>query len=163
MAIGAPPVDLAMLLELASRSLQAELADRLAAVGLSVREQCVLSKASSGEYSQIQLAQMAELDKTTMVTTMDRLEAAGLAERRPSTTDRRQRIVAVTDAGISKAHQGDAIIEGVYRDVLGALPEQEREPFVSALSRLVGGGILTDPAECEHKPRRRRANRTGPN
>jgi DNA-binding MarR family transcriptional regulator len=155
MATATPTVDLAMLLDFAGRALQAQMAERLAEVGLSVREQCVLSKASTGEFSQIQLAQMAQLDKTTMVTTVDRLEAAGLAERRPSTTDRRQRIIAVTDAGVAKAHQGDAIIAATYRDVLGALPEDEREPFVNALSRLVGG-ILTDPDECAQKPRRRR-------
>ncbi|MEK8105286.1 MarR family winged helix-turn-helix transcriptional regulator [Micromonospora sp. M12] len=39
------------------------------------------------------------MDKTTMVVTLDQLERAGLAERRPVPTDRRARLVAVTPAG----------------------------------------------------------------
>ncbi len=155
MSTTTPTIDLAMLLDLAGRGLQTELTARLAAVGLTVREQCVLSKAATGEFSQIQLAQMAQMDKTTMVTTVDRLEAAGLAKRRPSAADRRARIIAVTDAGARKAEQGNEIITRTYQDVLGALPEDEREPFVGALIRLVGD-VLANPAECEHPPRRRR-------
>ena len=60
---------------------------------------CVLYHALGGEFTQIQLAEQCALDKTTMVVTMDALEKAGLAERRPSPTDRRARIIAVTDAG----------------------------------------------------------------
>ena len=59
----------------------------------------MLIKALEGELTQIQLAERCALDKTTMVVTVDELEKAGLAERRPSPTDRRARIIAVTDAG----------------------------------------------------------------
>ena len=44
---------------------------------------CVLYHALAGEFTQIQLAEQCALDKTTMVVTMDALESAGLAERRP--------------------------------------------------------------------------------
>ena len=37
-----------------------------------------------GEYTQTELVRMVGLDKTTMVVTLDQLEAEGLAERRPS-------------------------------------------------------------------------------
>jgi len=46
------------------------------------------------ERTQIQIAELAYLDKTTMVVTVDALEKAGLAQRRQSSTDRRARIVA---------------------------------------------------------------------
>ena len=60
-----------------------------------------------GEYTQTELARIVGLDKTTMVVTLDELEAAGLAERRPSATDRRARVVAVTKAGERKVRQAD--------------------------------------------------------
>ena len=46
----------------------------------------MLSTARTGEFTQKELADMVGLDKTTMVVTVDALEAAGLAERVPSPT-----------------------------------------------------------------------------
>ena len=88
-----------MLFAEASHSLQTELTARLEHLGLTPREQCVLIKALEGDRTQIQLAERCQLDKTTMVVTVDRLEQRGLVERRPAPTDRRARIIAVTDAG----------------------------------------------------------------
>ena len=57
----------------------------------------------TGEFTQTEIARMVGLDKTTMVVTVDELEAAGLAERRPSSTDRRARVIEVTKDGGCKA------------------------------------------------------------
>src|ERR687894_2272313 len=92
-------VDLIFMLNEAARSLQTELTAGLEAVGTTPRSYCVLSKALEGECTQIELAKRSGLDKTTMVVTVDELERAGLAERRPSPTDRRARVIAVTDKG----------------------------------------------------------------
>ena len=70
--------DLAMLFAEASHSLQTELTARLEHLGLSPREQCVLIKALDGDRTQIQLAELCQLDKTTMVVTVDKLEKRGL-------------------------------------------------------------------------------------
>ncbi len=82
---------------MAGHALSSRLAAALAEVGLTPRLQCVLVHALERERTQIRLAALADLDKTTMVSTVDELEARGLAERRPSATDRRARVVAVTD------------------------------------------------------------------
>jgi DNA-binding MarR family transcriptional regulator len=148
--------DLAFLLAQAAHSLQTELTARLEHLGLTPRAQCVLMKALEGEQSQIRLAERCGLDKTTMVVTVDELEKAGLAERRPSPTDRRARIVAVTDAGKALAEEGDALVQGIYADVLGSLPEHERTVFASALMRLVNER-LAHPPECVKPVRRPRA------
>jgi MarR family transcriptional regulator for hemolysin len=159
MAIDAPErleTDLAFLLAQASHSLITELTVRLADVGITPRSHCVLSKALSGELTQSQVAELCALDKTTMVVTLDALERDGLAERRPSGSDRRARIIAVTDAGRQVAAAADAIVALTYSDVLAALPEQQREPFLDSLTRLVGGRLAAPPA-CDKKPRRPRA------
>jgi MarR family transcriptional regulator for hemolysin len=147
-------VDLGFLLAQASFALTTELTAALAEVGLSVRGFCVLSKALGAEKPQGTLAAEAALDKTTMVVTVDELERAGLAERRPSTTDRRSRIIAVTPEGERMVERGATIVDRVYADVLEDLPEEERAAFLSGLVRLAGGRLST-PVECQRPPRRR--------
>src|SRR4051794_32809627 len=105
--------DLAFLFSTAAHSLHTELTARLEHIGLSPRDQCVLIKALEGEQTQIRLAERCQLDKTTMVVTVDRLEQRGLVERRPSPTDRRARIIVVTEAGRALAEEGDALVEGI--------------------------------------------------
>jgi len=108
----------------------------------------------SGDHTQIELAHIVGLDKTTMVVTLDELEGAGLAERRPSSTDRRARVVAVTKAGERTVAEAEAIVGRLHADVLGALPARDRQIFVDALTRLVEGRLST-PVECRQAVRRR--------
>ncbi len=149
--------DLGFLFSKAAHSLQTELTARLEHIGLMPREQCVLIKALEGEQTQIRLAERCELDKTTMVVTVDKLEKAGLVERRPSPTDRRARIIAVTEKGKALAEEGDALIEGIYADILGSLPDDERDVFANALSRLVTDR-LSHPPTCVTPVRRPRTS-----
>jgi DNA-binding MarR family transcriptional regulator len=109
----------------------------------------------AAERTQIQLAELADLDKTTMVGTIDELERAGLAERRPASTDRRARIIAVTEAGEQMAAEGRKIVDGVHRGTLNAVPAAERDALVSALT-LLAAGHLAKPADCDHPVRRPR-------
>lgn len=148
--------DLGFLLSFAAHALHRELTAALAEVGISPRAQCVLQAALEAERTQGQLAEQCALDKTTMVVTIDEMERAGLAERRPSATDRRARIIGVTPAGEALVAEGRRIISGLYAELLGSLPAEEREPFVAGLTRLVDGR-LSKPAECEHPPRRPRS------
>jgi MarR family transcriptional regulator, transcriptional regulator for hemolysin len=149
--------DLALLLSQASHALHTELTAALTELGISPRAHCVLSKAMGAELTQSQLAGLCGLDKTTMVVTIDELEKAGLAERRLSTADRRARIIWVSPAGKRMVARGREIVSRVYDDVLGALPESERDAFIDALSRLVGGR-LAEPVRCETPVRRPRVS-----
>jgi MarR family transcriptional regulator, transcriptional regulator for hemolysin len=148
------PSDLCWLLSRASYILTTEMTAALEGVGVSPRAHCVLSAAMSGEHTQTELAKMVGLDKTTMVVTLDELEAAGLAERRPSSEDRRARVIAVTKAGERKVREAEEIADRIRADVLSTLPEDEREVFLSALTRLVSER-LSVPSECARAPRRR--------
>jgi MarR family transcriptional regulator, transcriptional regulator for hemolysin len=150
-------VDLMFLLSQASHALETEMTAQLQALGISPRAHCVLTHALRGELTQSQVADQCALDKTTMVVTMDELERAGLAERRPSGTDRRARIIAVTKAGERRVAEANAIVARIYAEVLGALPGGQRDAFVAGLAQLVGGRLST-PAKCE-RPVRRRAVR----
>ena len=149
--------NLCWLLSRASYTLTTELTAALENLGISPRAHAVLAAAAGGEHTQTELARTVGLDKTTMVVTLDELEAAGLAERRPSPTDRRARVIAVTKAGRRRLGEAEAIGDGIREDVLSALRPGEREAFVGALTRLVGDR-LAEPVACA-QPVRRRAPR----
>jgi DNA-binding MarR family transcriptional regulator len=154
-------MDLLFLLNQATFALGNEMAARLAEIGLSPRKYCVLNSALEEDLTQIRLAERSMLDKTTMVVTLDELERAGLAERRPSSTDRRVRIVAVTPKGERAVEEGREIVEGLQQDLLSALPEAERAAFVAGLERLVAGPLAA-PSHVERSQRRPRERQLVP-
>jgi DNA-binding MarR family transcriptional regulator len=135
--------DLSGYLTHAGHVLETQLSAALAEVGLTLRMQCVLRHALEAERTQIQIAELSYMDKTTMVVTVDALEKAGYAERRPSATDRRARIIAVTDSGARIAEEGQRIVDRVHAEALAALAEPLREPFIEAVTTLVEGPLAT--------------------
>lgn len=149
--------DLSYLLDHTSHVLRTRMAAALAEIGLTARMHCVLVHALEEERTQIQLAELGDMDKTTMVVTVDALEKAGLAERRPSGTDRRARIIAVTDRGAEVARRSQEIVDRVHAEALGSLPDEERETLLRALHRLAEGH-LSAPVEgpgVNRRPRER--------
>ncbi len=142
------------LLGQASHVLQTELTAALDELFVTPRSYCVLAQAMAGNHTQIQLAELCGLDKTTMVVTIDELEKAGLAERKPSDADRRVRIIAVTQAGKQAVADAEKVVASIYDDVLGSLPTGERDAFLNGLMRLVGGRLST-PVACSRPVRRR--------
>ena len=150
-------LDLLFLLNQASYALAAEMNEALAPHGLNTRDWCVLTKAVEGGHTQREIADLALIDKTTMVTTLDALEAAGLAVRQPSPTDRRVKLVAATPAGRRLVERATKAIDIVIASVLGEVPASERRALVNGLERLVNGR-LAQPAHVDATataPRRR--------
>jgi MarR family transcriptional regulator for hemolysin len=150
----APVENLGWLLSQASYVLQTQMTAALEGLGITPRSYCLLATAMTGEFTQTELAQAVGMDKTTMVVTMDELEAAGLAERRPSAKDRRARCIAVTKAGMRKVEEAEAVVDAIHEDVLASLPAKERRAFVDGLRHLVGDR-LASAAACSKPPRRR--------
>jgi DNA-binding MarR family transcriptional regulator len=146
--------DLCWLLSRASYGLTTELTAALEDLGISPRAHAVLVTAMTGDLTQSEIARVVGLDKTTMVVTVDELEAGGLAERRPSSSDRRARVIAVTDAGKRKVREAGKVLDRVRNDVLSALEPDERDVFLRALSTLACGR-LAEPVHCTHPGRRR--------
>ncbi|MEV5973700.1 MarR family winged helix-turn-helix transcriptional regulator [Streptomyces sp. NPDC051921] len=151
--------DLSYLLDHSSHVLRTQMAARLGEIGLTARMHCVLVHALEEERTQAQLAEIGDMDKTTMVVTVDALEKAGLAERRPSSADRRARVIAVTAEGAKVAARSQRIVDEVHEAALGSLPDEERAVLVRALNRLVTGHLET-PAEGARTARRARQSTT---
>jgi len=148
-------VDLSCALSRASYSLATEVTAALAEVGLTQRTYSVLNQALDEEYTQIRLAEVCQLDKTTMVNTLDEMARDELVERRPSTTDRRARIIVVTPIGRDAATRAADIVAAIYADVLAAIPADERVSFMKNLA-LLADGRLGAPVSCDRMPRRPR-------
>jgi MarR family transcriptional regulator, transcriptional regulator for hemolysin len=151
-----PAVDLSMLLNQASHAVTVRLSAALADLGVSVKVYCVLTKGVEGDFTQAQLAERAWMDKTTMVNVLDEMERTGLAIRTLSATDRRVRVVGITEKGRAILVRADRVVQACYDDVLDVLPAKEKSAFLSALTRLVDGP-LASPFHMEeqlHRPRR---------
>lgn len=161
MTLAATPItgrrvlDLSFLLNHTSHVLVTRMTAAFADLGVTPREYCVLAHALDGQYTQIELAKVADLDKTTMLNTMDYLEEAGFAARTPSPADRRARIVTVTPAGADLVAAGHEIADRVHREVLDCLPADQRDAFTSALTSLATG-LLAEPAPSGRPVRRPR-------
>ncbi|UUN27709.1 MarR family winged helix-turn-helix transcriptional regulator [Streptomyces sp. FIT100] len=147
--------DLSFLLDHTSHVLRTQMAAALGEIGLTARMHCVLVHALEEERTQAQLAEIGDMDKTTMVVTVDALEEAGLAERRPSRRDRRARIIAVTEEGARAAERSRRIVDRVHAEALATLAEGDRETLLRALRQLAGEALAT-PAESARPARRAR-------
>jgi DNA-binding MarR family transcriptional regulator len=106
--------------------------------GIGMRGQLVLA-ALSQERGRTQLALGAALalDKTTLTTVLDKLEAAGLIRRLPDPRDRRVRIPEITDLGRSLHAEVSAAVRDVTDRQLAVLGADERKVFEESLRRLV--------------------------
>ncbi len=67
---------------------------------------------------------------------VDGLERLGLAERRPDATDRRAKLVAITDAGEACLDVANATRERLLTHIFGALSEEDRAILLRLLSSL---------------------------
>lgn len=128
--------DLVVQLQMLTRSIEQQAADHLDDLDTTLRTVSVLLCAQSGEKTQKELSELACLDKSTMVNTLDALERDGLAERKATAKDRRVRIIEVTDKGRGLVSSTSDTLDGLYDSLLHQLPEEDREPFLRSLARL---------------------------
>ena len=75
------------------------------------------------------------IDRTTMVSLIDQLEADGLARRRPSAKDRRAREIAITPKGRRLLARARRLISEAEEDVLAGLTSEQRRELLTLLRR----------------------------
>ena len=74
-------------------------------------------------------ADQLDVEPITMGRMVDRLEEAGLVERRPDPNDRRARRLHLTDKSRQKLARLRERLEGLVDEILAGLSEAEREEF----------------------------------
>ena len=83
------------------------------------------------------LARAIGLDTSTTGGIVDRLERRGLLARTASPTDRRARLVGITDAGAALLVEVAPRVRAAQERILAPLPASQRAEFMRALERLV--------------------------
>lgn len=87
---------------------------------------------------QITVAQRVALDAATSGSVIMRLEDRGWLRREPSPTDRRRKLLWLTEQGEKMAMEMKKPAKNVQQRLLAALSEAERVQFVALLKRVSG-------------------------
>ena len=90
-----------------------------------------------GPLSQRRLIDLTAGDKSSMVRTVDDLEARGLAVRRPSPADRRAYAVEMTEEGRTLFAEASRIADEVGARLLDCLDENDQEQLYTLLERFI--------------------------
>ena len=141
------------LLTQAHYALASELAAAFEPLGITPRGHSVLGAGDDGAHTQKQLAELVGLDKTTMVVTLDELEAAGLARRVPSPSDRRAHVIEVT-APASARSPRPTRSQSASRPMCSASLGTPTAPSCSTDARPARRERLAEPAACKSVRRR---------
>ncbi|WP_328994721.1 MarR family transcriptional regulator [Kribbella sp. NBC_01245] len=89
-----------------------------------------------GPRRQLELAGHLGVDRTVMTYLLDDLEKAGLVERQPDSTDRRARLIVLSDKGREVLCDLEKRLTTAERQVLDSLDEGERLMFRTLLQRV---------------------------
>lgn len=142
-----PDAEITWLLHRAAQRLHAVTESEAAAQGLGLREYIVLSALhKTPGLTQIELGRALGLDKTTLMSQLDRMERSGLVERQPDPRDRRARIPVITEEGERLRSLTAASAETAERDALSAFTDEDVASLRRMLFAIVGETV--DRGSC---------------
>jgi DNA-binding MarR family transcriptional regulator len=110
---------------------------RLEQLGLTTRMWGALNVLDAeGAITQQRLGRCTGIDPSSMVSTIDDLEAAGLVQRRQHPSDRRAHALHLTEAGRAKLARGRELARGAQEELFAPLTDLERSQLHQLLLRL---------------------------
>jgi DNA-binding MarR family transcriptional regulator len=144
---GFRPADLTFLLYAAATRMSAELDDAAEAIGLNdVRDWLVLAALDDGQQrTQLELSRMVCVDKTTLISVLDRLEKQDLIVRSVDPSDRRVRIPQITAAGRRVFAKFAAARDDAEGRALDGVDPDERAVLMRLLSRIADRESAAQP------------------
>jgi DNA-binding MarR family transcriptional regulator len=111
--------------------------DQMSGCGMSMaRTKVLLYLREHGPARQGSLAAEFGLSPHSITDIVDGLERHGLAERRPDATDRRAKLVAITEAGEACLDVANATRERALTQIFGALSDEDRATLLRLLGSL---------------------------
>jgi DNA-binding MarR family transcriptional regulator len=129
-----PERNLGFLLHDTARLLRKRFEQKAKGLGLTRAQWQVLATLARNEgLHQGALADILEIEPITLVRILDRLQAAGLIERRLHPTDRRLRLLHLTDAAHPILDQIREIAAATREEAFAGIPSAERERLVEIL------------------------------
>jgi MarR family transcriptional regulator, organic hydroperoxide resistance regulator len=117
--------------------MQAAVGERLREIGVSIPQCDVLTTLTEKEgVSQQELAKRLYVTKGNISGLIDRLEEAGLVERRSTAADRRQHAICLTEAGRAMAEKAIQVQRRWIASTLGRMTEGDLEALETQLIAL---------------------------
>ena len=142
-----PPISLGFLLADASRLLRRRFEQEVRDIPMTSAQLQILGRLKRNEgIGQAALAALLDIEPMTLSRHVDRMEAAGLVERRQDPGDRRARQLFTTEKSRALIEPMRARATAVYAQVQAGLSEAERAALVSALELIIRNLSATDPA-----------------
>jgi DNA-binding MarR family transcriptional regulator len=128
--------------------------DAMSGCGLSMARTKVLRRLhEQGPVRQSSLAADFGLSPHSITDIVDGLERIGLAERRPDPTDRRAKLVAITEAGEACLNVANTTREHALTQIFGALSQEDLATLLRLLDSLDdAAGKLTAPPASSAVP-----------
>ena len=107
--------------------------------GIQLRDYIVLSALDkTPNLTQVELAKSLGLDKTTLMSQLDRLERTGLVVRRSDPRDRRTRIPEITEAGDALRAQVASACDSAETAALNSFSQEQVQIFRRMLFDIIG-------------------------
>jgi len=127
---------------------------RAAALGLTRAQAAVLAHLARQEgINQAALAQLLELEPITLARLLDRLQAAGLIERRSDPKDRRAHLLYLTESAYPLLDRIFALAAEVREDALAGVAEADRGRLLDLLiemkANLIADAVAAEEASAE--------------
>ncbi len=115
--------------------MMSELVQRLAPLGLRFADSSAMMLiAANPGITASALGRMLDIQRANMVPLLNRLEVAGLIERKP--LNGKSHSLALTEAGQAKLDQGERVIAEFETWLIDRVPEEHRPHFKPALDAL---------------------------
>lgn len=139
--------------QLLARTTQADYLERIRIAGIAPAQAYVLGELWLEEpLSQVELARRLEIGKATIGQTLQRLEKAGIIERRRVAADRRLAMVHLTEKGqtlreplrIGALEQDELLLRKLGSERIALLTD-----LLEQSNRLLSSGLASDAAETE--------------
>ena len=137
-----PAKGIGLLVHDVSRLLRRRIDHQAQAIGLTSAQWRVLSAVARAEMHneeplhQATLAEMMDMEPITLSRQVDRMEAAGLIERRPDPVDRRVKRLYLTEAARPLVEKFRTVATSCYDNVLNGVSDEEIELVVDVLTRI---------------------------
>lgn len=139
--------EITWLLHRAAQRMRNATGDEAERHGLQLRDYIVLSALhKTPNLTQVELGKALGLDKTTLMSQLDRLEEAGLVIRRSDPRDRRARIPAITRRGNTLRAKVASSCASVETAALRNFDAAQAQVFRQMLLEIIGNS--EDPGSC---------------
>ena len=118
---------------------------RIEALGLTRAQSSVLAYLARQEgLNQRALAQILEIEPITLARLLDRLQRAGLVERRPDPKDRRAHLLYLSECAYPLLDRIFALAAAVREDAMAGIGEEDRARLLDILTMMKSNLIVRD-------------------